>query len=63
MQPQTNETQMMEDAFMDEPINICKNCRNVYKNLWLKVGDDWNDFGFRYCPFCAEQTEDFAHIC
>ena len=63
MEPQASETQMIEDAFTDEHVIVCKKCKNVYKNLWLKVGDDWNDFGFRYCPFCAEQTEDFAHIC
>ena len=54
--------QMMESVFMDEPINVCKKCGNVYKNAWLKTGDDWNDFGFRYCPFCGAQTEEFAHI-
>ena len=54
--------QMMESVFMDEPINVCKKCGNVYKNAWLKTGDDWNDFGFRYCPFCGTQTEEFAHI-
>ena len=63
MKRQTSETQMMEDAFMDEPIDTCKNCRNVYKDLWLKVGGGWNDFGFRYCPFCGTETEEFAHIC
>jgi len=63
MEVQLNETQMMEKAFKDDTINVCKSCRNIYKNIWLKVGNDWNDFGFRYCPFCGTQTEEFAHIC
>ena len=57
------EIEFMEQAISDETDIICKGCRNVYRNIWLKVGDDWNDFGFRYCPFCGKLTEEFAHIC
>ena len=49
-------------ATADETVIICRNCGNIYRNIWLKVGDDWNDFGFRYCPFCGMETEEFAHI-
>ena len=57
------DTQMMEAAFADETAIICRKCGNVYRNIWLKVGDDWNDFGVRYCIFCGALTEEFAHIC
>jgi len=55
--------ELMEAAFVDEPINVCQKCNNIYKNLWVKTATGWNDFGFRFCPFCGAQTEDFAHIC
>ena len=55
--------ELMEQAYADETAIICKNCGNIYRNIWLKVGDDWNDFGVRYCIFCGTQTEEFAHIC
>ena len=56
------DSQAMEHATADETVIICRNCGNIYRNIWLKVGDDWNDFGFRYCPFCGTETEEFAHI-
>ena len=56
------DSQAMEQATADERAIICRTCGNIYRNIWLKVGDDWNDFGFRYCPFCGTETEEFAHI-
>ena len=56
------DSQMMEQVTADEMTIICKNCGNIYRNIWLKMGDDWNDFGLRYCPFCGTETEEFAHI-
>jgi hypothetical protein len=53
----------MKNAFRENKINECKSCKNIYRNIWLKVGKDWNDFGFRFCPFCSAVTEDLAHIC
>jgi hypothetical protein len=52
----------MNQAIADKTAIICRSCGNIYRNIWLKVGNDWNDFGLRYCPFCGMITEDFAHI-
>lgn len=52
-----------ECTVLDETSIACSGCGNVYRNFWLKTGDNWNDFGFRYCPFCSKQTEEFAHVC
>ena len=38
---------------------ICKNCGNVFEIRWLKEGDDYNDFGQRYCPFCGLLTREW----
>lgn len=56
------DTQMMDAAMQDESAIICRKCGNVYRNIWLKAGDDWN-VGVRYCIFCGCPTEEFAHIC
>jgi len=54
---------LLQPVVSDGTATTCKRCGNIYQNIWLKVGADWNDFGFRYCPFCGTQTEEFAHIC
>jgi hypothetical protein len=38
---------------------ICENCGNVYRIERLKEGDDYNDFGQRYCPFCGLLTNEW----
>ena len=52
----------MEQALDNEDVEICQNCGNVYKVIWLKEGDDWNDYGYRHCPFCGLLTDEFAHV-
>jgi hypothetical protein len=38
----------------------CESCGNVYELNWIKRGDDYNDFGCRYCPFCGEMFDTIA---
>jgi hypothetical protein len=40
----------------DSPLD---NCGNVYRIVQLKEGDDYNDFGQRYCPFCGQMTNEW----
>lgn len=40
---------------------MCQHCGNTYRIEWLKAGDDYNDFGFRHCPFCGLLTDEYAH--
>jgi DNA-directed RNA polymerase subunit M/transcription elongation factor TFIIS len=37
----------------DDGCEICKKCGNAFRVDLLKEGENWNDFGFRYCPFCG----------
>jgi hypothetical protein len=30
--------------------------------VWLKTGDDFNDFGYRNCPFCGLLVDELAHV-
>ena len=47
-------TPMLEMLQAEEiGVEVCENCGNVYRVSLLKEGDDWNDFGQRYCPFCG----------
>jgi len=34
-------------------IKCCAHCKNHYVILWLREADNWNDFGYRHCPFCG----------
>ena len=53
-------TQMtkQEDARRVKPVladkvDTCQRCGNVYILIRLEEGEDYNDFGFRHCPFCS----------
>jgi hypothetical protein len=51
-----------ENQMQDNTTEICENCGNVFRVEHLKEGDDWNDFGFRYCAFCGVETDEYANI-
>ena len=46
----------------EDDAEICENCGNVYQIILLKEGDDYNDFGYRHCPFCGMMTDEYAHL-
>ena len=48
----------MKDAILDDKTEICQRCGNIYIIIWLKPGDDYNDFGLRHCPFCGLLTDE-----
>ncbi len=37
----------------------CEICGNSYEIDWTKEGEDYNDFGYRYCPFCGAIFDTF----
>ena len=41
---------------------LCEGCGNIYRVNHIKKGDDWNDFGYRYCPFCGMLVDEYATI-
>ena len=49
---QTQENVQTQDAKSVE-VETCEHCGNIYKLVWLKESHDYNDFGFRHCPFCG----------
>ena len=49
-------------AFFQEDAEICTNCGNIYRIVWLKEGDDYNAFGFKHCPFCGLLMDEPAHM-
>ena len=44
----------------DDETEICPQCGNIYRVILLKEGDDWNDFGYRHCPFCGLLIDEYA---
>ncbi len=54
-----NTREMIETMSMDK-LDKCLCCGNAYLLVQLKDGDNYNDFGDRYCPFCGLHTEAFC---
>jgi hypothetical protein len=52
----------MVKALFEDDAEICPNCGNIYRIVWLKTGDDFNDFGYRNCPFCGLLVDELAHV-
>ena len=48
------------DKAMSKDIDVCQNCGNAYVLIWLRHGEDYNDFGLRHCPFCGLLTEELT---
>jgi len=53
---------MNNQEALTEEIEDCPFCRNIYQVVHHKPGDGWNDFGFRYCPFCGVLVDEFGGI-
>jgi len=49
-----------KEAIISDEVKTCQSCGNIYQLVWLKQSRDYNDFGFRYCPFCGLITEEFC---
>lgn len=58
---ESNFSEMLRAVF-EEDAEICPDCGNIYRIVWLKEGDDYNDFGYRHCPFCAHLVDEYAHV-
>ena len=52
----------INQTMTDLEVETCPDCGNVYKVELLKQGDDYNDFGYRYCPFCGLVTDEYSNI-
>ena len=50
----------MKEAISQDKVDVCQRCGNVYLLIWLKHGDDYNDFGFKHCPFCGLLTDELT---
>ena len=55
-------TMLIERATPDQEAEVCLHCGNIYKVVWIKEGDNYNDFGMRHCPFCGLLADEYAHI-
>ena len=50
----------IEKAISEDRVDECQRCGNTYLLIWFKEGDDYNDFGFRHCPFCGLCVDEIA---
>jgi len=58
----TQERMHMQQEGGNNDMETCPNCGTRYRVLVLREGDDWNDFGYRYCLFCGMLTDEYAHL-
>ena len=56
----TQEPVQLDEAISQDNVDVCQNCGNIYTLIWLKHGDDYNDFGYRHCPFCGLLTDELT---
>ena len=56
----TQEPVQLDNAILQDNVDVCQNCGNIYTLIWLKHGDDYNDFGLRHCPFCGLLTDELT---
>ena len=61
--PKADRISLQEDNLTEgtpakDDAEICENCGNVFRIELLKIGDDYNDFGQRYCPYCGLLTNE-----
>ena len=54
--------EIMNKAMQEEEAEVCSTCGNIYRIELLKEGEDWNDFGYRHCPFCGLVTDEYANM-
>lgn len=50
----------IEKIIENDETEMCENCGNAFKVELVKEGENWNDFGYRHCPFCGEMTDEYA---
>jgi len=50
----------INEALSNNKMDVCQSCENIYLIIRFKQGENYNDFGDRYCPFCGLQTEEFC---
>jgi len=51
-----NQTDILVRSELPSPIT-CPNCENTYTLTHIQTGSDWNDFGYRYCPYCGDMSD------
>ena len=49
-----------KEPMSGDKIEVCQRCGNTYILIWLEEGDNYNDFAFRYCPFCGLMTDEIT---
>ena len=50
----------MNQEMYEEEAEVCSGCGNIYRIELLKEGEDYNDFGYRHCPFCGMLIDLYA---
>ena len=55
--PHIQAVRSMNQAMEDLETLNCQKCGTVYQIRFLKPGENHNDFGIWFCPYCGDLTE------
>ncbi|MFH2059651.1 MAG: hypothetical protein ABIJ59_12210 [Pseudomonadota bacterium] len=48
---------LMKQVFTNTEVEVCLACKTIHQLVLIKPGEDYNDFGIRFCPYCGYSTE------
>jgi len=55
LKPETQ--RLIDQALEDLETCTCRKCGTVYQIRFLGPGENYNDFGIWFCPYCGDLTE------
>lgn len=55
-----SKAEIVREDLKPRDVETCQRCENHYIMIWMKQGEDYNDFGLRHCPFCGLLTDELT---
>ncbi len=62
MTPKLKIRRLMSQTIGKTDTCSCKKCGTTYQIRFLKPGENYNDFGIWFCPYCGDVTESIPWV-
>jgi transcription elongation factor Elf1 len=50
-------SELTKQESLETELEVCQACLHVYQVTIIKSGEEFNDFGFWFCPFCGQMVD------